>query len=278
MAENTEETDIQEPQNKTVKIQSDVAPIEVDTLIFDIDDTLYPVSSGFSDHRNDAVPKFMVANLGFASEEAAEKLRTEYFKKYHSSNKGLIVAEQEGRLPEGKHFDKDDLDRYWAENLQFETYIKPNEEFLKVLGEFSAAGFKMILFSNSTRRYVMKCCDVLKLRPFFSDDRIFAVDDVLPACKPEVAAFNKVLDSVGSTAAKAVMFEDSIKNCRAAKAMGMGTVLIDEGLAGGEALLLEDTADASDPAVDCVMSHISEIREKLPCLWEMKFCNKPGPG
>ena len=34
---------------------------EVDTLIFDIDDTLYPVDTGFTGHRNvDVVREFMV--------------------------------------------------------------------------------------------------------------------------------------------------------------------------------------------------------------------------
>lgn len=250
---------------------SDAKPMDIDTLIFDVDDTLYPVSSGFSDHRNSAVPQFMVDTLGFESLAAATELRDEYFKTYHSSNKGLIVAEREGKLPEGKHFRKDDLDAYWADNLDFDKYLKPNEQLLEILEELSSAGLKLVLFSNSTRRYLLKCCDALKIRCFFPDERIFTIDDVLPACKPEAAAFNKVLESVGSTAEKSVMFEDSLKNVRAAKAMGMWTVLINEGVEGGEATLLEDAADASDLAVDADMKEITDMREKLPCLWEGKF-------
>ena len=48
----------------------------VDTLIFDVDDTLYPVSSGFSKHRNGPiVAKFMVDELGFETEAEALALR-----------------------------------------------------------------------------------------------------------------------------------------------------------------------------------------------------------
>ena len=44
----------------------------VDTLIFDVDDTLYPVSSGFSKHRNGPiVARFMVDELGFETEAEA---------------------------------------------------------------------------------------------------------------------------------------------------------------------------------------------------------------
>ena len=43
-----------------------------DTLIFDVDDTLYPVSSGFSKHRNGPiVARFMVDEFGFESEAEA---------------------------------------------------------------------------------------------------------------------------------------------------------------------------------------------------------------
>ena len=78
--------------------------MDVETLIFDIDDTLYPMSSGFSDHRQGLVCKFMVERLGFATAEEAKTLRDEYFQRYHATVKGLTIAEEEGRLPEGAHF------------------------------------------------------------------------------------------------------------------------------------------------------------------------------
>eukprot|EP01050_Picozoa_sp_SAG11_P017097 SAG11_NODE_2421_length_3380_cov_2.614752_2_plen_91_part_00 len=43
-------------------------------------------------------------------------------------------------------------------------------------------------------------------------DLIFGVEDVLPACKPEEAAFNKVLKKAETVATRAMMFEDSMKN------------------------------------------------------------------
>ena len=72
----------------------------VDTLIFDVDDTLYPVSSGFSKHRNGPiVAKFMCDELGFESEAEALALRDEVFRATHSTLKGLTLASREGRLP-----------------------------------------------------------------------------------------------------------------------------------------------------------------------------------
>ena len=67
----------------------------------------------------------------------------------------------------------------------------------------------------------------------------------MPACKPEAAAFRTVLDAVGADAASSIMFEDSLKNIRACRALGMRCVFIEEEV-GGEAALLGDAARAGD--------------------------------
>ena len=92
------------------------------------------------------------------------------------------------------------------------------------------------MFSNAPRKYARRCLDSLGLREFFRDDFIFGVEDVMPACKPEAAAFRTVLDAVGADAASSVMFEDSLKNIRACRALGMRCVFVEEEV-GGEALV-----------------------------------------
>eukprot|EP00747_Dinoflagellata_sp_TGD_P167241 gnl/TRDRNA2_/TRDRNA2_191282_c0_seq1.p1 gnl/TRDRNA2_/TRDRNA2_191282_c0~~gnl/TRDRNA2_/TRDRNA2_191282_c0_seq1.p1 ORF type:complete len:267 (+),score=59.54 gnl/TRDRNA2_/TRDRNA2_191282_c0_seq1:45-803(+) len=245
---------------------------EVDVLIFDIDDTLYPVSSGFSDHRNgDVVTSFMVERLGFASKAEAKELRDEYFKKYHSTFKGLSVADDDGKLP--KPFKREELGEWWAQHCGFEKYLKPDPAFIADLRSLrDVPGLSLVVFSNSPRAYALRCLDFLGVREFFPDDRVFAVEDVRPACKPEAAAFEQVLAAVGcSSPSRAVMFEDSMKNVRACKAIGINTVLIHETGTGGEATLLEDAPCPDDPAVDAVLSNVREVRAKLPGLWERRF-------
>merc|ERR1712136_349593 len=101
--------------------------------------------------------------------------------------------------------------------------------------EFHDAKLKLICFTNSPRRYALRCLEFLGLRRFFPEDHVFAVEDVLPACKPQAVAFEQVLRSVGTVPERTVMFEDSMKNVRACAALGIRTVLIDEG-GGGEAV------------------------------------------
>lgn len=248
---------------------------ELDTLIFDIDDTLYPMSSGFSDHRNGpVVAKFMTSELGFGSEEEALALRTEMFQKYHSTLKGLKVASEEGRLP--KPFELYSLGRYWAEHCEFTTFLKPNVELLAQLQELEALGYNLVVFTNAPRAYGLCCLEALGVKSVFPDANIFGVEDVMPACKPEQAAFQKVLDAVGAKSpSTCVMFEDSMKNIRACKALGLKTVFIDESLGadiGGEAKLLGDTKTDDDAnAIDATIQKIADLKAKVPSLWEKRL-------
>eukprot|EP00929_Paragymnodinium_shiwhaense_P060464 TRINITY_DN30194_c0_g1_i3.p1 TRINITY_DN30194_c0_g1~~TRINITY_DN30194_c0_g1_i3.p1 ORF type:complete len:223 (-),score=58.50 TRINITY_DN30194_c0_g1_i3:134-802(-) len=214
----------------------------------------------------------MVEKLGFATALEAKALRDEYFQKYHSTMKGLTVATEEGRLP--KPFNKDELGLYWAEHCDFEKYVKPNPGLADDLKTLIDAGINVVAFSNSPRAYAMRVLESLGVRAHFKDELVFAVEDVLPACKPQPEAFQQVLNAVGSSPGRALMVEDSMKNIRACKSLGMWTVLIDEacdGKLGGEAALLGDIPDRDDPAVDVAISNINQLRSALPGLWEKKF-------
>ena len=74
------------------------------------------------------------------------------------------------------------------------------------------------------------------------------------------------------------MVEDSMKNIRRAKELGMKTVLITgDNSSKSESLrdLSGDKPSMEDPAVDVHMQVIEEFREKLPCLWEDPPVFKP---
>ena len=102
------------------------ATVPVKTLIFDIDDTLYPVSSGFSDHRNGPVVcAFMMKYLGFDTEQEAMALRKEVFTKYHSTLKGLTMANEEGRLR--RPFRKEDLSQWYVDNCDYKGFLRRDE-------------------------------------------------------------------------------------------------------------------------------------------------------
>lgn len=244
----------------------------ITTLIFDVDDTLYDISTGFTKSRNGPiVHEFMVNVLKFADTETAKTIRDDYFKVYHSTAKGLTVAQQEGKFPENAPvFRANDLAEYWAEHLDYGLLGGPKtavvEEFLELKKKFH-----FVAFSNGPRKYVKKVLQSLGMwETLFTESTLFAVDDVLPHCKPEAEAFRIIFDKVGVTdPSQCVMVEDSMKNLRMAKSMGMKTVLIygtdDTDLAVTKP---GDHPDETDPAVDVAMEKIEDFKSKIPGLWD----------
>jgi hypothetical protein len=81
---------------------------------------------------------------------------------------------------------------YWATHCDFSSFLQPEPPFISALEELEALGLKLCIFTNGPRAYALKVLERLEVKRFFADERIFAVEDVLPACKPEPAAFNKV--------------------------------------------------------------------------------------
>lgn len=280
----------------------------VSTIIFDVDDTLYDVSSGFTEHRNgEVIWRYMVERFGFESTETARAVRDKYFAIYHSTAKALTVAQTEGEFPPGAPaFDAGDMSRYWVDNLDYdklwgrkdrdgagsagknlgvEESKAAKSEFRDALARCPA---RLVAFSNGPRSYVLKVLDNLGMLELFGNNHkdgafVWAVDDVLPHCKPEPEAFRAIFDKLAAaTMATAtdnndaavivrpeecVMVEDSMKNVRAAKALGMKTILITGSVEEGR-ILPEDAPSAEDPSVDVAFATVEEMTTKLPGLWE----------
>jgi putative hydrolase of the HAD superfamily len=244
--------------------------MNISTIIFDVDDTLYDASNGFTEHRTGpAVQQFMVDHLDFPDLKSAKALWEEYFERYHSTVKALTVAEQEGRFPPPKdpatsktpRFETDDLATYWATKLDFNLLGGRQEELIRDLNDCPLV---LVAFSNGPRTYVKRVLQELGLFDIFGEHRLFAVDDVLPNCKPERQAFQTIFKKLGVHAEECVMVEDSMKNIRAAKALNIKTVLV----AGARTNRTENALLEGDPAVDVAIETVKDMRSVLPGLWE----------
>lgn len=270
-------------------------PSKISTIIFDVDDTLYDVSSGFTAHRNgEVIWKYMVDTFGFESIESARELRDEYFAIYHSTAKSLTVAQQDGKFPAGctQQFDAKHMSQYWVDNLDYTKLWKNHcfatiEDSKQAKQDFGAALKKcpatLVAFSNGPRAYVMKVLDTLGYLELFDGKArttkdgafVWGVDDVLPHCKPEPEAFRTIFDKLEASTnnttkihpSECIMVEDSMKNIRAAKALGMKTILITGSKEEGR-ILAQDAPSKDDPAVDVAFVTVEEMAEKLPGLWQ----------
>lgn len=256
---------------------------KITTLILDVGDTLYDVGCGFSDHRNfDGAPRFMVERLGFASVEQAREVRNQYFERFHATAKALKVAEEEGAFPpvdpslpqKSPRFVQEELDEFFATNLDFSLLGGRKTQLIE---DLKACPLNLAVFSNGPRNYVKRVLEELGLMDIFGDDRLFAVGDVLPYCKPEKGAFDKVFAALGVSPCECIMIEDSMKNIRKAKELGLKTILITgKGQSPSkDAKRQTDAPAADDPAVDCALETIEELRSALPGLWETPAVFEP---
>ena len=85
------------------------------------------------------------------------------------------------------------------------------------------------------------------------------------SCKPEAAAFDAALHSTCSHPRHTAMVEDSVKNLRTAKSLGMMTVLVAGATTHEEAATQSDL----DACVDAVVLDLSqeEFQREVPQLW-----------
>lgn len=162
------------------------------------------------------------------------------------------------------------MDEHWATTLDYTMLGEPDPKCIEAFEYMSdpRLGLNLVVFSNGPRKYVLRVLEELGLDSYFAPENVFAVTDVLPNCKPEPAAFEMVLKRVGADPAECVMVEDSMKNVRAAKALGMKTVLVLGSKEGGDArkadkMWASDAPDGSDPAVDAVVEVANEIGDVM---------------
>lgn len=220
----------------------------------------------------------MTKYLNVPTTTLATSLREEYFKKYHSTAKALRVAETDGKfLPYGAPpFDPEELSSHWETELDYSLLGGPDPAVVGALRELSPDDVTLVVFSNGPRGYCLKVLRTLDLlgteKGQFAEDSVFAVTDVLPYCKPEEEAFRSVLERVGARPEECVMVEDSMKNVRAAKALGMKTVLV-TGKKGRSSEVVEETRvgddpDGTDESVDVSVEVVAEMREAIAGLWK----------
>lgn len=199
---------------------------------------------------------------------------------YFPFPQGLTAAEEDGRLPplpDGvslqpgeKRFKANELDEYWAANLDFSMLGGPlDQRSVDTFESLLRSNTQIVGFSNGPRLYVERVLKEIGLAKYFEPEKLFGVTDVLPHCKPDQSSFELVLKKVGALPEQCIMVEDSMKNIRAAKSLGMKTILImgrgrkhralNKNACLSEATKVGDAPDDQDQAVDAAVETVAEI-------------------
>ena len=204
---------------------------EIQTIIFDLDNTLYPKETGLLNEVGKRINEFICKKFNFNDEDATTR-KKKFFHKYGTTLKGLMI--EEGIEPE--EYLK------FVHNLNTKDFLKRNEELINVLSRIKQ---KKIIFTNSPKEHVLSVIKVLGIENFFSG--IYDIRFLEFNSKPQKEGYNKVVKHAGINPKESMMVDDYEHNLKPAKELGMTTVLVGNG-------------DGSKfPYVDYYINKITEI-------------------
>ncbi|XP_042477057.1 uncharacterized protein C24B11.05-like [Macadamia integrifolia] len=262
-----------------------------DCLLFDLDDTLYPLNSGLAIGCRNNIEDYMVQKLGIEKSKISD-LGNILYKNYGTTMAGLGAI--------GYHFDYDDYHSFVHGRLPYEK-LKPDPVLRSLL---LSLPLRKVIFTNGDKVHAAKVLSKLGLEDCFegiicfetlnptnrknvsSDNEVDSVFDAsaqttttdskpfdivghfaqpnsgsqqLPKtpilCKPSEDAFEQALRIANIDPQRTIFFDDSVRNIQSGKRVGLHTVLV-------------GTSQRTKGA-DFALESIHNIREALPELWEV---------
>lgn len=187
------------------------------TILFDLDDTLYPRSAGIMIAIRRLILDYIQTRLELGPEEA-DALRAHYLQTYGTTMRGLQVND---------HIDPEEYLCH-VHNIALDEFLQPNPELGAVLGALSQ---QKIIFTNASREHAEAVLNALGIRKHFS--RIVDVRDMGFESKPQQSAYERICRMLEVEPEECVLVEDNIRNLCPAKEMGIITVLIGDGSQAG---------------------------------------------
>jgi len=181
----------------------------VDTWLFDLDNTLYPASSGFMGEIETRMTTYVERVTGLPRDEAY-KLQKKYLADYGLTLGGLVA--HHGVDPAHFHTIFHDLP------LEILTHDAA------LLAALERLPGRRLIFTNADDFHARRVLDHLALSHLFSEIFHIGSADYVP--KPDPANMARISADHLIDPAKTVFFEDSERNLAPAAAIGMTTVLV----------------------------------------------------
>ena len=187
-------------------------PDDVETWIFDLDNTLYSADCRLFHQIDKRMGEFVSRLLGLDAEEA-RKVQKKYFRDYGTTLRGLMLNHGIDPMPY--------LDYVHDIDLSVIPPAPALDAALKAL-----PGTKVI-FTNASRDHALKVTERLGIAHHF--DGIFDIHAAGYVPKPEAEVYHRFVAAHGVAPGRAVLFEDTAANLAPAAALGMTCVLVTPG-------------------------------------------------
>ncbi|OAY48810.1 uncharacterized protein C24B11.05 isoform X2 [Manihot esculenta] len=255
--------------------------LKYECLLFDMDDTLYPMSSGLNLACRKNIEGFMLQHLHIEESEVP-RMCLELYREYGTTMAGLKAL--------GYEFDDDEFHAFAHGRLPYEK-LKPDAVLRNLLLSMPQ---RKIIFTNADKGHAAEVLKRLGLEDCFEGVICFetlnppvetanytdALDNnaVLAGvevelnvldddadkesshskprilCKPSLEAVEAAIQIANVDPKKTIFFDDSARNIASGKAAGLHTVIV-----GSSALV---------PGADYALNSIHNIKEAIPEIWE----------
>lgn len=180
--------------------------------LFDLDNTLHDANPHIFPAISRAMGEYVARQIG-VDETEAKQLRDHYWRRYGATLTGLV--RHHGIDPH--HF----LASTHAFLDRLPQMLVHDPALHHVLRRLPG---RKIVFSNAPRRYVEAVLTLIGLWPLI--DGIWCIERLRFTPKPHGAAFRRLLHEERLDPRRCILVEDTPANLRAAKRLGMITVLI----------------------------------------------------
>jgi putative hydrolase of the HAD superfamily len=203
--------------------------------MFDLDDTLYPRSSGVMNAISDRITDYLVERVGVPAEQAHAK-RAYFRGTYGTALRGLVE--------EGFPLDLDDYFDF-VHDVSLDT-IQPSPALRTRL---LALPVRRAVLTNSNIEHAERVLAHMCLRDCF--ERVVDIRALDYVNKPDPESYRRALALLNAPAHETIFVEDNTHNTGPAKAMGITTIVVDHPL--------DDAADYAVATLDDALTLIERL-------------------
>jgi putative hydrolase of the HAD superfamily len=219
---------------------------EIDTWVFDLDNTLYPASCDLWPKIDQRITLYMIRMFGLDG-VSCRALQKHYYHRYGTTLRGLMT--EHGIDAEAFLAFVHEVDR---------TCLPPAPSLASAIA--ALPGRKLIL-TNGSRDHAMATTRQLEIDHVFED-----VFDIIAAefvAKPHEEAYRRFFDRHEVEPRRAALFEDLARNLAFPHACGMTTVLVTPEPGMAERREAWEIAHGREPHVDYTTSDLVDFLRRL---------------
>jgi len=183
-------------------------------LLCDLDNTLYPPDNGLWHAIGRRIDRYMIERLGYRPDEVSRR-RDDYMNTFGTTLNALR-----------HHYGIDPFDFLaYVHDIPLQRYLRFSPELNTMLGRLN---LRKVIFTNADAPHAERVLGHLGIAHHF--ERIIDIQALDFQNKPDHAAYFKAMEFLDARPEECLFADDSLLNLIPARALGMVTVLVGEGV------------------------------------------------